>query len=325
MMTDGKFIETLARSETFQNYKRAFTVATGMPVTLRPVKTWQLPYHGKSRENAFCTVMAGKSRACAACLRFQEKLAHDAMNKPATRTCAYGLCETAAPVKLGLQTIGFLQTGHVMRRKPTRTSFRHAVAHAAKLGVDIGNAQAKRAFFATPVVSQQKLNAVTDLLAIFADHLAMKSNQLMMQTATMETPAIVKGKQFIREHYTEHLSLHQVSSSVNTSTFYFSKQFHKTTGLSFTEFISRIRIEKAKNFMLNPNLRISEIGFAVGFQSLTHFNRVFRNIAGQSPTEYRGRLPATIGCQPAGIKHSGNLRELSNLGIIENRARLVAV
>ncbi len=301
MNTDGQLIGMLTRSETFQKFKRAFKLATGMPVALRPVTTWQLPFRGKGRENAFCMVMAGKSRACAACLRFQEKLAHAAMNGPATRSCAYGLCETAVPVKLGPQTIGFLQTGHVMRRKPTRASFQHAVDRAVKLGVDIGNQQARLAFFQTPVVSQRKLDAVRDLLAIFADHLALKSNELIMQAANTETRAIAGAKQFIREHYAEPLSLRQVSGIVNISNCYFCKQFRRTTGMNFTEFVSRTRIEKAKNFMLNPNLRISEIGYETGFQSLTHFNRVFKKIVGQSPTEYRGRLSAAAGRQLAGL------------------------
>jgi AraC-like DNA-binding protein len=51
-----------------------------------------------------------------------------------------------------------------------------------------------------------------------------------------------------------------------------------------------MRIEKAKNLLLNPNLRISEIAYEIGFQSLTHFNRVFKKIIGQSPTEYRSQL-----------------------------------
>jgi hypothetical protein len=146
MNANGQMIEMLTRSGIFQNYKRAYTASTGVPVTLRPVTTWQLPFHDKDVGNAFCAVMAANSQTCAACLRSQQKLTEAAMDQPATRTCAYGLCETAVPVKLGPQTIGFLQTGHMMRRKPTRTSFQHAVDHAANLGVDIGNAQARRAF-----------------------------------------------------------------------------------------------------------------------------------------------------------------------------------
>ena len=77
---------------------------------------------------------------------------------------------------------------------------------------------------------------------------------------------------------------------MNTSTFYFCKMFKKITGINFTDYVSRVRIEKSKNLLLNPNLRVSEIAFEVGFQSLTHFNRVFKKILGQSPTEYRAQL-----------------------------------
>jgi AraC-like DNA-binding protein len=86
------------------------------------------------------------------------------------------------------------------------------------------------------------------------------------------------------------LSLGQVAKAVNTSTFYFCKMFKKATGLNFTDYVSRLRIEKAKNLLLNRNLRVSEIAYEVGFQSLTHFNRVFKRIMGQSPTEYREQL-----------------------------------
>ena len=78
-----------------------------------------MPLHGKQRETPFCALMAERSRTCAACLRMQETLARAAMAGPCTLTCAYGLCETAVPVKLGRETVGFLETGQVMRHKPT--------------------------------------------------------------------------------------------------------------------------------------------------------------------------------------------------------------
>ena len=94
---------------------------------------------------------------------------------------------------------------------------------------------------------------------------------------------------------TEEISLDDVARRVNMSTFYFCKMFKKATGVTFTEYLSLVRVSKAKNLLLNPNLRISEIAFEVGFQSLTHFNRVFRKIVGQSPTQYRTKLPHTAG------------------------------
>jgi AraC-like DNA-binding protein len=291
MNANEQLLETLAHSEMYQNYERAYTDATGLPVTLRPVETWQLPLHGRRAENSFCAMMSEKSRTCAACLQMQEKLAQSAAEGPCTMTCSYGLCEVAVPVKLGTHTIGFLQTGQVLRQKPTATSFDRAVAKANELGVDINSPPAKKAYFATPVVSQKKLDSVTMLLSIFAEHLSMKSNQIAVQTANAEPPMISKAKQFIAEHHAEDLSLGQVAAAVHTSIFYFCKMFRKITGTTFTEFVSRTRVEKAKNLLLNPNLRISEIAYEVGFQSLTHFNRVFKNVVGESPSGYRSRFP----------------------------------
>ena len=293
MNANGQLVDSLAHSEIFQSYERAFVETTGMPMTLRPLETWQLPLHGRRKENPFCAMMAEKSRTCAACLQMQEKLAQAAVNEPCTMTCSYGLCETAVPVKLGTETIGYLQTGQVMRQKPTAASFQRAVKEAQALGVDIDHSVAREAYFQTPVVSQKKLDSASSLLAIFADHLSMKSNQLAVQSANSEPPVITKAKQFIQEHHTEELSLGQVAQAVHTSLFYFCKLFRKVTGINFTEYVSRVRIEKAKNLLLNPNLRISEIAYEVGFQSLTHFNRVFKKLIGQSPTEYRSRLPMT--------------------------------
>lgn len=291
MTANETLIKRLANSQLYQDYERAFTDATGLPVSLRPIETWQLPLHGRRGENPFCAIMANQSRTCAACLQMQEALGQAAMRDPATITCDYGLCETAVPVKLGEETIGFLQTGQVMRHKPTNACFNRAAKNAEKLGVDLNEESARQAFLKTPVLSQKRSDSMTSLLAIFADHLSMKGNQLVVQQANLEPPVITKAKKFIEEHHTEELSLGQVAQAVHTSVFYFCKLFKKVTGINFTEFVSRTRIEKAKNLLLNPNLRVSEIAYEVGFQSLTHFNRIFKKIVGQSPTEYRNQLP----------------------------------
>lgn len=290
MNANGTLIEALANSQIFRDYERAYTETTGLPVALRPVETWRLPLHGKRNENPFCAMMSEKSRTCAACLQMQDQLCRGAQSGPNTETCAYGLCESAVPVRLGGKVIGFLQTGQVFRQKPTEAQFERAAEAVEKLGVTEKRSRLARSYFQTPVVPGKKLESALSLLGIFADHLSMKSNQIAMQQANSEPPVITRAKQFIREHQTEDLSLGQVAKAVNTSTFYFCKLFKKAAGLNFTEFLSRTRIERAKNLLLNPNLRVSEIAFEVGFQSLTHFNRVFKKIVGQSPTEYRSHL-----------------------------------
>jgi AraC-like DNA-binding protein len=63
--------------------------------------------------------------------------------------------------------------------------------------------------------------------------------------------------------------------------------FKKATGMTFTEYLSLVRIAKAKKLLANPQARVSEIAFEAGFASLTHFNRMFKRITGQSPSEFR--------------------------------------
>ncbi len=286
-------IEALVNSRVFQDYERAFNEATGLPIALRPVETWQLPHHGRRNEGPFCALISAKSRACASCLTVQEKLSQLALEEPHTMGCPNGLCETAVPVRLGDRLIGFLQTGQVFRKKPTEGQFERAAKQVRAWGLETDSEMLHAAYFATRVVSPKQHEAFVKLLSIFAQHLSMLSNQVVVQQENSEPPVILRAKEYIHEHQTENLRLGHVAKACNTSTFYFCKMFKKITGINFTDYLSRVRIEKSKNLLLNPNLRVSEIAFEVGFQSLTHFNRVFKKILGHSPTEYRAQLLGT--------------------------------
>lgn len=285
-----ELVDALVNSKIYRDYERSFSDLTGLPVALQPLETWQLPHHGKRHENPFCALISHKSRACAACLQVHEKLTDKAAEAAQTITCPVGLCDTAVPVRMSDRLIGYLQTGQLFKRKPTPADFDRAMKSVEKWGVEVDREKLREAYFNGKVVSPKKHEAAVRLLSIFAQHLAMMSNQVFIQMENSEPPVITKARAFIYEHQTEELSLAQVAKAVNMSSFYFCKMFKKVVGINFTEYVARVRIEKSKNLLLNPNLRVSEIAFEVGFQSLTHFNRVFKKILGQSPTEYRAQL-----------------------------------
>jgi AraC-like DNA-binding protein len=96
-----------------------------------------------------------------------------------------------------------------------------------------------------------------------------------------------KARNFIREHSDEELSLTKVAKFVNISPNHLSDKFKEVTGVNFVDYIARTRTERARELLQNSNLRISEIAFAVGFQSLSQFNRVFKKLSGKSPSAYR--------------------------------------
>jgi AraC-like DNA-binding protein len=285
-------VDALVNSKTYRDYERAFSDMTGLPIALQPVETWQLPHHGKRNENELCALLSKKSRACAACLQVQEHLCQKAASEASSVVCPVGLCDTAVPVRMSDRLIGFLQIGQVFRKKPTNEQFKKVEHLCDKWGLEVGRDTLRKAYFSGKVISQKEHDSAVKLLSIFAQHLAMLSNQVFIQQKNSEPPVITKARNFIHEHQTEELSLGQVAKAVNMSSYYFCKTFKKVVGINFTDYVARVRIEKSKNLLLNPNLRVSEIAFEVGFQSLTHFNRVFKKVLGQSPTEYRAHLLA---------------------------------
>lgn len=289
---NDRLIGRLSKSRIFADYQRAFSEATGLPLSLRTVEAWQPVHQGHTNENPFCALMAGTSRTCAACLEVQEKLAEHPGAGPRTVMCFAGLSDTAVPLRFGDELVGFLQTGQVfVGEQPSRADFDRTARQLLDWGLKTDLRHTEEAWFHSRVVSREQYEAMVRLLAIFAQHLALVGNQVLVQERNAEPAAVVRAKRFIAEHQDEAISLGAVARAVNTSSFYFCKLFKKATGLNFTEYVSRVRIEKAKALLLNPNARISEVAYEVGFQSLTHFNRVFRRIVGQSPTDYRRRLP----------------------------------
>src|SRR5207244_1371837 len=110
------------------------------------------------------------------------------------------------------------------------------------------------------------------------------------QSSRAEPVEIWKARKFIEQHSAEELSLTRVAKAVNISASYLSEKFKKVTGVNFVDYVARARIEKARALLEDVDLRISEIAFAVGFQSLSQFNRVFRKLLRESPTEYRASL-----------------------------------
>jgi len=113
---------------------------------------------------------------------------------------------------------------------------------------------------------------------------------MALQYAEGEPPMLRRAQGYIPGHYRDPVGLDEIARTMHVSTFYFCKMFKKATGLTFTDYLGRVRVEKAKNLLLNPHLRVSEIAYTVGFQSLTHFNRVFRKLTGESPTDFREKL-----------------------------------
>jgi len=284
-----ELIDALRRSKLFRSYEQVFSEATGLPLALRPVDYWQLEHQGKKNENPFCALLADRPATLAVCLQAHEEMIRHTGDLPHTVTCPFGLTETAVPIKLGQRTIGYLRIGQVLRHSPARSDTTKVSRELARDGVRF-TGEIRKAWEKNPFIPPEKYNAIVRLLTFFADQLSALSNQLVTEKSNSEPPLVLKAREYIDKHKVEELSLANVAKAAGASVFHFCKVFHKSTGLKFTDYVARVRLEDARTRLLNPNLRISEIAYDVGFQSLTQFNRTFKRVFGQSPSDFRARL-----------------------------------
>lgn len=99
--------------------------------------------------------------------------------------------------------------------------------------------------------------------------------------------AVRQAVTYIDENYFEELTLSSLAEQFNVENSYFTKVFRQETGQNLVLYIMNKRIEKAKEYMQNSNINLTEIAFMVGYDDYTYFSRVFHKLTGKSPREYR--------------------------------------
>src|SRR5213594_1458002 len=270
--SDQEVMRHLSRSQIFKDYERAFSEAMGLPLNIRGHDSWSPSHHGKEDHDSFASILARFNKARAARLKAQTGASHpDATTR--TVTWFAGLSESAVPVYVGDHILGFLETGEVMLKNPTKKHFASITRQLRAWGYKTNWKQLERAYFRSCVLSPVRYRAMLQLLSIFAQHLSILSNQLAVRREKDESANMARARQFIEKHQAEPLSLGRVAQAANISRHYFCKMFKKATGMNFIDYLSRVRVEKSKTLLLNPNSRISEAAFASGSQSMTNVNR----------------------------------------------------
>jgi two-component system response regulator YesN len=99
-----------------------------------------------------------------------------------------------------------------------------------------------------------------------------------------------RAMSYINEHYAEKLTLQQLADYLYISTWHLCRVFKKCTNMNFVDILNKIRIEHAKRYLKETNLKIYEISRNVGYSDIAYFSKVFRAMTGMSPKQYRERV-----------------------------------
>lgn len=121
----------------------------------------------------------------------------------------------------------------------------------------------------------------------FVSKISNACNDIITKREERSSSTIEIAKEYINNNFSKDISLDDVSRSVNISSYYFSKIFKEETGENFIEYLTSIRIEKAKELLSNSDYSMKEICAMCGYSDPNYFSRSFKKNVGVTPTEYK--------------------------------------
>lgn len=158
-----------------------------------------------------------------------------------------------------------------------------------------GGAEPKDIFYIHYQYGQELKNmeSIVEVKQWFGEAIDNMLDQVLSNSNEQTLRSVQKAIKYIDQHFEKHISLEEISDYVSLSPNYFSNMFKKTTGQSFIEYVSVIRIEKSKEMLMNLNYTVHHIATAIGYTDARYFSRVFKSIVGKTPTQYRNSVIGT--------------------------------
>ena len=135
----------------------------------------------------------------------------------------------------------------------------------------------------------QSITTVSELKSYLNHEIKSITNEISSLKVDRSGSLVDKVCEFIKQNYNSELSLDEAAGMVGLSNFYFSKLFKHHKNMNFIDYITEVRIKRAKELLKDPEINIKEIGNLIGYSDPNYFARVFKRIEGISPTEYRSK------------------------------------
>jgi len=290
----GMFFQKLIRSPEFTEFAVILKQLTGLSMALNTPDVGTIQ-HGISSDggNPLCAMIRGTSegaRRCEGCDRRYHALAAS-KGKAKLYTCHAGFLDMAIPIIVQGQHGATISSGQVLSERPSDEAFSRMRQRLSWL--PISATRLRKGYASAPWMPRKRLATVMHLLEIFSRNICESAWRIRELESNLERPQIRKARALIEERFRDPgLRLTDAAVFVGISEAHFSHVFHKETGIPFTSYVQTRRVEEAKQLLTTTDKTITEICFACGFNSLTHFNRVFRRSTSCSPSQYRALLPS---------------------------------
>jgi AraC-like DNA-binding protein len=287
--------EALAASAVFAEFGASLRRLTGLPLSLNtPGVTTTRPPPSGGHSNPLCELIRKTPRGearCQACDRRHQARAA-AQGRARLYTCHAGFLDMAVPLFVDGRHVATISCGQVLPEPPSPAAARRLQRRLGWLAVSQRAFQS--AYRRAPYLPRAHLRDVIRLLEVFGGHLCESTSRIRQLEARLQRDEVRLACDYVDQHFRRgDLSLGEVAAAVGLSRAHFSQVFHKAVGMTFTRFVQTRRAAEARRLLETTDHDITRISFDCGFNSLTHFNRVFRRFASSSPRQYRRRTRQT--------------------------------
>ncbi len=210
--------------------------------------------------------------------------------RPQVYRCHAGLVDLIVPLFVRDVFIGALSAGQVMTAPPFEEGFREFLAANPYLA-EVDPEELRRGYFNCRVCTAEQLEALTELLSLVGNYVVESESRLSFLESVHEKKPIQAARDYIELNYAKNLKVADIAARVAMSESHFGHLFKRETGVTPIRYLNRVRIGRAIELLASDRRSIAEIAFRCGFANLTHFNRVFRQLTGKTPSDYRRARP----------------------------------
>ncbi len=134
------------------------------------------------------------------------------------------------------------------------------------------------------------LNSFDEIQQWFVNKISAACRDVVQSKEKQSSSSVERAKAYIAEKFNKDISLDDVSKEVDISPYYFSKLFKEETGENFIEYLTAVRINKAKQLIAGSDMSMKEICTEVGYSDPNYFSRIFKKNVGVTPTEYKDKV-----------------------------------
>jgi AraC-like DNA-binding protein len=266
-----------------------FRRVTGLAAKLVPAVLPTRVIRFGAQENDFCRAVVCNPDGCRG--SHQEQLALlrrlGRKLKPQQVSCRCGLILLAVPIVAAGRHVATVIGGKVRVGHSGARAFEALLPQLRLPGGKRALRRLRADYYRVPVLTVQKLRAAVRLLDMLARLFAETLAHPSAPRSPQDPPCIYDAKQFVRLHLGERLTTLQVAHAMHLEESYFCLLFHRLTKMTFHAYVAQARVEQAKTLLLNSHQGIGQIASAVGFQSASYCNRVFKASVGMTPTDFR--------------------------------------